>query len=172
MGKMANRLLGFIYGKMRSAHEASLNAELRKNGSRGRVTENVDVRFPENVHIGARSYINGGMVAASKNAQIIIGEDCMLSYGVHLRTDMHRHDRADVPMSQQGSVEADIVIGDDVWVGYGAQIMSGVKIGSHAIVGAGAVVTRDVPEYAVVGGVPARLLKWRELPDAGAKVGA
>ena len=41
--------------------------------------------------MGARSYINGGMVAASENANIVIGEDCMISYGVHLRTDMHRH---------------------------------------------------------------------------------
>ena len=152
MVKIANHILCRVYGKMRAAHEASLNTVLRKNGSEGRVTANVDVRFPANVHIGARSYINGGMVAASKNARIVIGEDCMLSYGVHLRTDMHRHDRTDVPMAQQGTDEEDIVIGDDVWIGYGAQVMSGVKVGSHAIVGAGAVVTHDVPEYAVVGG--------------------
>ena len=57
-----------------------------------------------------------------------------------------------MPMALQGNDEADIVIGDDVWIGYGAQIMSGVEVGSHSIVGAGAVVTHDVPEYAVVGG--------------------
>ena len=55
-------------------------------------------------------------------------------------------------MSRQGHDEADIVIGDDVWVGYGAQIMAGVTVGSHSIVGAGAVVTHDVPEFAIVGG--------------------
>ena len=55
-------------------------------------------------------------------------------------------------MNQQGNDEADIVIGDDVWIGYGAQIMSGVTVGSHSIVGAGSVVTHDVPEFAVVGG--------------------
>lgn len=165
MGLLTNRILGRVYGKMRVAHEESLNAALRRNGSKGRVTADVNMRFPENVHIGARSYINGGMVAASENAQILIGEDCMLSYNVHLRTDMHVHNRIDVPMAQQGYHEADIVIGDDVWVGYGAQIMSGVKVGSHSIVGAGAVVTHDVPEYAIVGGVPARILKWRKTPE-------
>lgn len=152
MRTLVDKLLNKVYCRCVSAHEAVLNDVLKRNGSEGRVAAGVGLRYPENVHIGARSYINGGTVAASKNARIVIGEDCMLSYGVHLRTDMHRHGAVDVPMNQQGHDEADIVIGDDVWVGYGAQIMSGVTIGSHSIVGAGAVVTRDVPEFAVVGG--------------------
>ena len=164
MGRLLNRMLNKLYSCQIAAHEAELNALLSRNGSEGRVTANVDLRFPDNVRIGARSFVNGGMLAASKNAKILIGEDCMLSYGVHLRTDMHRHEFVDRPMNQQGHHEADIVIGNDVWIGYGAQIMSGVTVGSHSIVAAGAVVTHDVPEFAVVGGVPARLLKWRREP--------
>lgn len=154
MSKVMSRLLNSLYCRCLAAHEESLNDLLARNGSEGRVAAGVDLRFPENVHIGSRSYINGGMVAASKNAKIVIGEDCMLSYGIHLRTDMHRHNLANAPMNQQGHDEADIVIGDDVWIGYGAQIMSGVTVGSHSIVGAGAVVTHDVPQFAVVGGCP------------------
>ncbi len=57
--------------------------------------------------------------------------------------------------------KGDIVVGNDVWIGYEAVILSGVTIGDGAIIGARAVVTRDVPPYAIVGGVPARLIRKR-----------
>ena len=57
--------------------------------------------------------------------------------------------------------KGDIIIGDDVWIGYGAIIMSGVNIGQGAVIAAGAVVTKDVPSYAIVGGVPANVIKYR-----------
>lgn len=59
----------------------------------------------------------------------------------------------------------DIIVDDDVWIGYGAAIMSGVHIGQGAIVAAGAIVTKDVPPYAIVGGVPAKIIKYRFEPE-------
>lgn len=57
--------------------------------------------------------------------------------------------------------KGDIVVSDDVWIGYGAKIMSGVHIGQGAVVAAGAVVTKDIPPYTIVGGVPAKVIKYR-----------
>lgn len=61
--------------------------------------------------------------------------------------------------------KGDIIVDDDVWIGYGATIMSGVHIGQGAVVAAGAVVTKDVPPYAIVGGVPAKVIKYRFEPE-------
>ena len=60
-----------------------------------------------------------------------------------------------------GSESKPIVIGDHAWIGFGSTVLAGVTIGKYAIVGAGAVVTKDVPDYAVVGGVPAKIIKKR-----------
>lgn len=57
--------------------------------------------------------------------------------------------------------KGDIEVGDDVWIGYNSLILSGVKIGQGAVVAAGSVVTKDVPPYAIVGGVPAKVIKYR-----------
>lgn len=61
----------------------------------------------------------------------------------------------------EASGKGDIVVSDDVWIGYGATILSGVRIGQGAVVAAGAVVTKDVPPYAIVGGVPAKVISYR-----------
>lgn len=155
------KLIICLRKKKNNCIEAYMNSILRRNGSLGRVTYHVEMRYPENIYIGKGSYINGGMISASEEAKIVIGRNCMISYAVHLRTDMHIHKQTNIPMIMQGSSHKDIMIGDDVWIGYGAQIMSGVTIGNGVIVGAGAIVTKDVPDYAVVVGVPAKTIKTR-----------
>lgn len=117
--------------------------------------------YPENIYIGKNSYVNGGQLSASPHAKIIIGDDCLISYCVHLRTDMHNYSDPQELIRQQGHTEKDIVIGNDVWVGYGAQIMSGVTVADGCVIAAGAVVTHDKEPYGVYGGVPARLIKHR-----------
>lgn len=62
---------------------------------------------------------------------------------------------------EENSCKGKIIIGDDVWIGYGCTILSGVHIGQGAVIAAGTVVNKDVPPYAIVGGVPARIIKYR-----------
>ena len=75
----------------------------------------------------------------------------------------HTHKIADItiPMGQQGSEVRPVTIGNDVWIGMRSIIMPGVTIGNGVVIGAGAVVTKDVPDYAVVGGVPAKIIRLR-----------
>ena len=120
-----------------------------------------NISFPKNIYIGTNSYVNGGHFKASKNAKIVIGDNCLISFDVHMRTDMHNYESRNTFIRDQGYIEKDIIIGDDVWIGYGAQIMAGVKIGRGAVIAAGSIVTKDVSDYSVVAGVPARYIKSR-----------
>lgn len=70
-----------------------------------------------------------------------------------------------IALGKDAFSKGDIIVDDDVWIGYGATIMSGVHIGQGAVVAAGAVVTKDVPPYAIVGGVPAKVIKYRFEPE-------
>lgn len=119
------------------------------------------IENPKNITIGQGSYVNGGELYAARDSHIFIGENCMISYDVVIRTDMHNHDSIDIPMIDQNIICKDIVIEDDVWIGYGAYIMPGVTIHKGSIVGAHAVVTKDIQEYSVVAGVPAKVIKNR-----------
>ena len=67
---------------------------------------------------------------------------------------------------EQGIYKRDVNVGSNVWIGYGACVLRGVQVGDNSVVGTNAVVTRDVPQNAVVGGVPARLLRRRDPPAA------
>ena len=116
------------------------------------VSGKVILQYPKHITIGDNSYINGGWLCASPNAYIKIGDNCLISYQVHLRTDMHIYKERDILIREQGHQEADIIIENDVWIGYGAQIFGGVTLGEGCVVGAGTIVTKDVMPYQVVVG--------------------
>ena len=128
--------------------------------------KNVNVEHGAAFNSG-RHIMIGDNSAVGFNARIggkvTIGRDVMMGHDCIIWTLNHAFDRMDIPMTEQGlQPEEPIIIGDDVWIGMRAIILPGVKVGSHAIIAAGAVVTKDVPEWAVVGGVPAKVIKTRE----------
>ena len=113
----------------------------------------------EGTVIGDRSGVG---INANLHGPVIIGNDVMMGPECIIYTRNHRFDDITVPMCKQGFSDVKpVTIGNDVWIGGRVIILPGVHIGQGAIIGAGAVVTKDVPDYAVVGGNPARILKYR-----------
>jgi acetyltransferase-like isoleucine patch superfamily enzyme len=92
----------------------------------------------------------------------MIAPHCVFTPYQHGFADTHRPMR-EQPLSSQG----DIVIKDDVWLGSNVCVMDGVTIGKGAVVGAGAVVTSDIPPYAIAGGIPARVIRFRDAEAEG-----
>ena len=126
--------------------------------------ENVNVerhaRFGRGVTLGDRSGIG---INASIGEQTHIGSDVMMGPDCVIYTRNHRFDRLDIPMREQGYGPVEPVeIGDDCWIGGRVTILPGVHVGNGAVIAAGAVVTQDVPPYAVVGGVPAKIIYNRK----------
>lgn len=114
------------------------------------------VKIGQNVAINTHCVID-----ASENGRITIGNDVIIGPHVVIRASDHRYEDRDIPIRYQGHNSGEIKIGDDVWIGGNSVILRNVNIGSHAIVAAGSVVTKDVESYTVVGGVPARMIKRR-----------
>ncbi|MCK5538014.1 MAG: acyltransferase [Bacteroidales bacterium] len=157
-----------ISGDARISNKMKINPMILANGLKLSITLHPGSRLNPDVilqgtgvfELGENSFIMPYSVI-SINEKITIGKDVMIADNVSIRDDDHRFDRLDIPMRKQEMVTSPIIIEDDVWIGHGAIILRGVKIGTGAIVAAGAVVTKDVPAYAIVGGVPAKIIKYR-----------
>lgn len=93
--------------------------------------------------------------------KVHIGKNCIFGPNVHIHAENHNYTDIDTPIRLQGATRKGIDIGEDCWIGSNVTILDGVKIGKGCVIAAGAVVTKDVEDYSVVGGVPAKLLKKR-----------
>nr|WP_297784391.1 acyltransferase [uncultured Allomuricauda sp.] len=95
-------------------------------------------------------------------ANVSIGNNVIMGPDVKIYSRNHKYDRLDIPIQQQGKNHYKTTIANDVWIGANVIITAGCTIGNHVIIAAGAVVTKDVPDYAIVGGVPAKVLNYRK----------
>ena len=129
-----------------------------------------------NVQVNRFTSINGPSTKiVAKLNQINIGSFCSIASGVQIQEYYHKYNRVSSFFVSQyffkGSLQedtfskGDIVIEDDVWIGANSVILSGVCIGRGSIIGAGSIVTKDIPRYSIVGGNPARVIKTRFSDD-------
>jgi len=176
-GRLGRFLRGCIYRKI-----------FKSAGSHLSICEGVEIAGCANISLGSYSYFVIGAIlracdhahikvgdyfAVNGNARIIadnggiikIGNHVMIGPNVVIRASNHRHGNIDIPIWEQGQTGGEIVIGDDVWIAANAVILPNVTIGSHVIVAAGAVVTKSIPDYAVVAGVPAKVIAHRDSSD-------
>jgi acetyltransferase-like isoleucine patch superfamily enzyme len=143
-------------------------------GRRGRV------RFGRFVWIGDGTKIRcheGEVVIGDKT---VLGQECTISAYQHVRIGEqcviadramfidfdHSMAETERPIRVQGIYKRDVDVGSNVWIGYGACVLRGVSVGDNSVIGTYAVVTKDVPANAVVGGIPARVLRMRDAPRA------
>ena len=141
------------------------------------LTENAKIHIGEGTRIRsyAQIHADGGFVKMGRRCLVnsfcvlngagglTIGDDVLIAAQTTIITGNHAFDDPSRSIRDQAadSTQKGVLIGDDVWMGFGVRIMDGVKIGSHSVLAAGAVITHDVPENSVVAGVPGRVLRKR-----------
>jgi acetyltransferase-like isoleucine patch superfamily enzyme len=116
------------------------------------------------VEIGKKTVI-GQECTISAYRHVRIGEQCVIADRTMFIDFDHGMVEVERPIRVQGIYTREVVIGSNVWIGYGASFLRGVRVGDNSVVGTYAVVARDVPANAVVGGVPAKVLRMREAPQ-------
>jgi acetyltransferase-like isoleucine patch superfamily enzyme len=110
------------------------------------------------VRIGDRCLIGKGSGIVG-HFSITIGNDVWTGHHVYITDQNHGYENIALPISQQSQPERAVVIGDESWLGYGSVVLPGVTIGKHVVIGANSVVTRDIPDYSVAVGSPARVVR-------------
>jgi len=112
------------------------------------------------IHIGESTTINP-FTTIYGHGNVKIGRFVSIATKSSIVSSNHNFELTDIYIKEQGLTSKEIIIEDDVWIGSNVVILSGVKIGKGSIVGAGSVVNKDVGEYTIVGGIPAKLLRLR-----------
>jgi len=149
-------------GRQRSLRRRLLQELLGSIGEATEIRPPLYVDYGSHIHIGARCFINFGLVAIDV-AAITIGDDVQIGPNVQLLTPTHPVD----PQRRREKWEAakPITIGNNVWLGGGAIVLAGVNVGDNTVIGAGSIVTRDLPANVIAMETPARLSRTFDEPS-------
>jgi len=160
-----------IYWRLRLSKciSMSLGCGCRITGSRNiSLGKNVNIMHNCNLYahnngrivVGSRVSLNSNVqLGAADFGEIIIGDDVAIGPNVVIRASNHEYHDKNMPINKQGHIGGRITIEDDVWIGSNSVVLPNVVIHKGAVIGAGAVVNRDVPSFALAVGVPARVIK-------------
>lgn len=118
----------------------------------------------KNLELGNNTEINTGCFLLAKD-KIIIGENSTLAYQATILTSANPNGPYNKLVRLYPSIKKPVIIGENSWVGARATILPGIRIGNYSIIAAGSVVTKDVPDYTVVAGVPAKVIKQLSSED-------
>ena len=139
---------------------------LKMHGENVHIGKNCDITW-RNVSVGNNVYLGTDTRIMSTRAEVLIHNNVMFGPRVTIITGNHRYDIVGRTMSsitdkeKRSSDDQNVIIESDVWIGANAIILKGVHISTGSIIAAGACVTSDVPEYSIVGGVPAKVIGYR-----------
>jgi len=132
-------------------------SKLKVVGLNNKFHEKVFISGHENLSLGNNNFIGKSVIFAAYT-DISIGNDCAIASGCKFISGNHSYELSPIPINLQDMKYSPILIGDNVWFGYDVIVLPGVKIGSGVVIGAGSVVTNNIPDNSIAAGVPAKII--------------
>ena len=164
MNRISVIILSKFYDLLQTASNIKKQSEYRKKFNihkDARLNHIENIWLMGDISVGAFSYINSGRIFSGPNSKVIIGEWCAIGHNVSIYAWTHDTEKSTGIEKNRPGPEKDITIGNNVWIGNNVYIREGVRIGDNSIIGANSVVTKDIDDNAIVGGVPAKLIRYK-----------
>ena len=163
---MLTKILGYIYGAMRSAYYQErykfyrrtykLNPDFGFSGTDIRIYGNGKLEVAANSYIGTNSTIQ-----LAENTRVVIGFNCQISHNVRIYSSIFEPDQDFTKPKVKPPRTGDVLIGNGVWIGANVFINPGITIGNNVVIGANSVVTKNLSDNGIYGGVPAKLIRYK-----------
>lgn len=158
IAKLPNSRFGSFFRIIRNWYMCNI-LKIMKDHQENFFEENIYIGSGNNLNIGEFCHINENVFIQGAK----IGSHVMIAPNVTILNSTHNFHKLDLPIIMQGEIkDLNPIIENDVWIGRNVVIMPNIKIGTGSIIGAGAIVTKDVEPYSIMGGVPAKLIKKRK----------